>query len=74
MTLVIGNSNRMYCLAIHENKIYSGGFGIIRIWDTYEYTKLATLEGHTGDVICLATHENKMYSGSEDNTIRIWNI
>ena len=79
----------MFCLTLHENKLYSGSFDkTIRIWNTETHEEIATLRGHTdavkcltlhennihtGGVNCLTLHENKLYSGSWDKTIRIWN-
>ena len=75
IAILRGHSDRVFCLTLHENKLYSGsGDNTIRIWNTETYEEIATLRGHTGSVFCLTLHENKLYSGSSDNTIRIWNI
>ena len=73
----------MFCLAIHDNKLYSGcGNKAICIWNTENYEQIATLKvgsgyfvpplGHTGWVNCITFHDNKLYSGCGDGTIRIW--
>ena len=70
-----GHTDPVYCLTLHENKLYSGsGDEIIRIWNTKTYEEIATLEGDTGGVNCLTVHENKLYSGCNDESIHIWNI
>ena len=69
-----GHTDCVYCLTLHENKLYSGSDeNIIRIRNTETYEEIATLRGHTDAVMCLTLHENKLYSGSEDETICIWN-
>ena len=70
-----GHTSAVKCLAIHENKLYSGGGdNTIRIWNTETHEEIATLKGHTNRVICLTLHENKLYSGGADKTIRIWKV
>ena len=70
-----GHTQSVYCLTIHENKLYSvSDDKTIRVWNTETYELVATLRGHTHSVLCLAIHKNKLYSGSEDKTIRVWKI
>ncbi len=65
----------VWCLAIHENKLYSGGVDkTIRVWDTNTHKLIDTLKGHTSDVSHIIINGNKLYSGSADNTIRIWDM
>jgi WD40 repeat protein len=78
-----GHINTVNCLAIHKNKLYSGGDDkIIRIWDTDTNKCIKILRGHTSSVKCLALNENKLYSGSgkphyyfnDEGTICVWCI
>jgi len=70
-----GSTNRVNCLTLHENKLFSvSDDKTIRVWNTETYEEIATLRGHNDDVICLTLNENKLFSGSEDNTIRVWKI
>jgi len=70
-----GHTNIVRCLALHENKLYSGSCDkTIRIWNTETHEEIAILRGHTDVVRCLTLHENKLYSGSYDKTIRIWKV
>ena len=74
------------CLAIHEDKLFSGcdfetdivflrlSVANIRVWNTETNEEIATMRGHTSGVTCLTIHENKLFSGSWDRSIRIWNI
>ena len=68
-----GHARAVYCLTLHENKLYSASEDrTIRIWNTESHEEIAILRGHTGSVSCLTIHENKLYSGSfDDSTIRI---
>ena len=70
-----GHTDYVWCLTIHENKLYSGGYDkTIRVWNTETHEEIATLRGHTSSVRCLTLHENKLYFGSDDETISIWKI
>ena len=73
-----GLTNSVFCLAIHENKLFSCGDEHIRVWNTDTYKQINTLEGTMYEgmtVHYLTVHENKLYSGSEnDFKLRIWNI
>ena len=77
IAILRGHTGYVSCLALHENKLYSGSWDdTIRIWagtNTETHEEIGILRGHTDRVYCLALHENKLYSGSCDNTIRIWN-
>ena len=71
-----GHTDEVWCLTLHENKLYSGSRDkTIRIWNTESHEEIATLRGHTDGVPCLTLHKNKLYSvGDDDGTIRIWKI
>ena len=68
-----GHTGGVYCLTLHENKLYSRGEETIHIWNTETYEEIAILRGHTGAVRCLTIHENKLYSRGADSSICIWN-
>ena len=77
----LGHTGRVYCLASHKNKLYSGGIfqrginvkGTIIVWDTDTHEKIADLRGHTSGVYCMSLYDNKLFSGGGDRTIRVWN-
>ena len=75
LSIMRGHTAWVNCLAIHENKLYSGSDDkTIRVWNTETYEEISTVIGHTDYVICLTLHENRLYSGSYDNTIRVWKV
>ena len=61
-----GYTDYMRCLTHHENKLFSGNYNTIRIWNTETYEEITTLEGHTDWVSCLTHYDNKLYSVSDD--------
>jgi len=71
-----GHTESVLCLAIHENKLFSGSCDrTIRAWNTETHETIAILGGDNGPMGCLTLHENKLYSGSYgcDKIIRVWN-
>ena len=67
--------------SLGNNKLVSGAFKDIKIWDLYTGTLIKTLtkadepDAHTNWIKSLATiDENHIVSGSDDHTIKIWNV
>ncbi|KAG2744016.1 WD40 repeat-like protein [Suillus brevipes Sb2] len=57
-------------------KLISGSFGSIRIFDTATWEQIAILEGHTWHVyaISLSPNNRLLTSASFDKTARLWNL
>jgi WD40 repeat protein len=70
-----GHSTKVSCLAIHNDRLYSGSSGdIIKVWSLSDHSEIDTLEGKRPDVTCLAIHNDRLYSGSSDTTIKVWSL
>ncbi len=50
--------------------------GLIELWDTTTWEKVAVLEGHTGmiDALAFSADGKFLVSGSEDTSARVWDI
>jgi RNA polymerase sigma factor (sigma-70 family) len=50
--------------------------GLIELWDTTSWKKVAVLEGHTGmiDALAFSADGRFLVSGSEDTSARVWDI
>ena len=57
-------------------KMYSGGTGVINVWDWATKSIEHKLEGHTASVICLVllSDQNTLISGGNDGKIIFWNL
>ena len=77
---LFGHRSVINCLAIYEDKLYSGSKdNTICVWNTDTYQTITTLiydyqYAINGSVKCLTIHNNKLYSGCEDSRIYVWNI
>jgi WD40 repeat protein len=58
------------------NKLFSGSYGLIRIFNTATWQQVAVLEGHTNLVyaISLARNNRLFASASIDSTGYLWNL
>lgn len=54
--------------------VTTGFSGDVRLWDRYDGSEIARLEGHTEAVTCAAISGDgtRIATGSADNTVRIW--
>jgi WD40 repeat protein len=63
-------------LAFADNgkKLYSGGFdGTVSVWDTVDWTEVATIQAHEQCVNCgTVTTEDLLVTGSTDTSLRVW--
>ena len=78
---LFGHHSVINCLAIYEDKLYSGSKDkTICVWNTDTYQTITTLiddyqyASINGSVKCLIIHNNLLYSGCEDSRIYVWNI
>ena len=69
-----GHNGTVYCLAIHNDRLYSGTGTSIEVWPLSDHSVIDTLEGHSVSVFCLAIHNDRLYSGLGDNTIKVWSL
>ncbi len=72
-----GHVGAVTCLAVYENKLYSGSHDdSISVWNTETHEEIEDFRWdrgtHTPSVSCITHHDNKMYSG-HGGPIRIWN-
>ncbi|MDP2208951.1 MAG: WD40 repeat domain-containing protein [Bacteroidota bacterium] len=71
--------SRIHCVKYSPNgKLIAGGLGEgdIVLWETDQYTPIATLKGHFLPVLSVSfSRDNSLLvSGSSDQTIRLWDI
>ena len=70
-----GHLNRINCLTILGNKLFSGSNDCtIKIWDLNTKQCLQTLEGHQAGIECMTIWNDKLFSGSDDRRIKMWDI
>ncbi|KAG0693093.1 WD40-repeat-containing domain protein [Suillus ampliporus] len=58
------------------NKLISGSYCLVRIFDTTTWEQIATLDGHIFHVndISLFPNDRLLASASSDSTVRLWNL
>jgi WD40 repeat protein len=58
------------------NKLISGSYGLIKIFDTATWQEISTLKGHTNFVYAISLFPNNhlLASASDDKTARLWNL
>lgn len=79
---VLDTEDRVLCLAFASDipfMAFSLDFEqghTIHIWDTHEFTPIATLSGHSGRIQSLAFSPDgsTIASGSDDGTARLWTV
>lgn len=70
-----GHTGWVYCLEVHNGRLYSGGDDkSIKIWDIKSTKLLEDLRGHENGVTCLAFAYNDLFSGSFDHHIICWDM
>lgn len=70
-----GHKGAVCCLAIHGDKLYSGGKDcVIKVWNLTGLSKgcIQNLQGHTGEVVSLVAGPTFLYSAALDKSIRRW--
>ncbi|KAJ8042006.1 E3 ubiquitin-protein ligase TRAF7 [Holothuria leucospilota] len=70
-----GHKGAVCCLAIHGDKLYSGGKDcVIKVWNLTGLSKgcIQNLQGHTGEVVSLVAGPAFLYSAALDKSIRRW--
>jgi WD40 repeat protein/uncharacterized protein YjbI with pentapeptide repeats len=67
-----------YSVALNRegDRLASGGYASVTIWDTKSGEIVSKLEGHQSKVgsVAFNARGDRLASGSEDKTVRIWNV
>ena len=70
-----GHKGWVYCLEVHQGRLFSGGDDrTIIIWDIEDAKMMEQLNGHENGVTSICFANNDLYTGSFDHTIICWDL
>lgn len=74
-SILEGHKSKVYALhQLIDNRLVSGSFREIKIWDLTNNECLSTLTGHTNSVFALINSKDNLLISAGDNTLKLWDV